>query len=141
MPCRALSTPSPEGGKNGYFKAISSLLPSWRGRADLWAREKAQPVSGSPDATRADLWRDAAQGGLSSFACVCPGLEPAHRLRLLTALAGGFHKPEFALKSNTFAFIFFCLAHGERNMGGLYLNGTWSLPSCSSNSEEPEKNN
>lgn len=56
-------------------------------------------------------------------------------LRLLTALVGGFHKPEFALKSNTFAFIFFCLANGERNMGGLYLNEMC----CSSNSEKPEE--
>lgn len=48
------------------------------------------------------------------------------------------HEPEFALKSNTFAFIFFCLANGERNTGCLDLNEMWCLSSCSSNSEEPE---
>lgn len=38
-----------------------------------------------------------------------------------TALVGGFHAQEFALESNTIAFIFFSLANEERTMGGLVL--------------------
>lgn len=67
-----------------------------------------------------------------------PGWSQPTALTHPTALVGGFREPEAALKSNTFAFIFFRLANGERNMGGLDLNKMWSLPSCSSNSEEPE---
>lgn len=72
------------------------------------------------------------------FEFICMYLSRVGASPLHSVLVGWFHKPEFALKSNTFAFIFFCLADRERKMGGLYLNKMWSLPSCKSNSEDLE---